>query len=109
MSSKGSLRCARHGRILNGDEWVQISLSDNGPGIPSAILDRIFDPFFTTKPTGQGTGLGLFLSYGIVSDHRGRIEARSSVAGATFEIYLPAVGLGTSLQEGTPWGLQEKS
>ncbi len=95
--------------ILHGDEWVQITLSDNGPGIPSAILDRVFDPFFTTKPTGQGTGLGLFLTYGIVSDHRGRIEARSSVAGATFEIYLPTVGLGIPVQEGTPWGLQEKS
>ena len=93
---------------LNGEEWMQISLSDNGPGIPPAILDRIFDPFFTTKPAGQGTGLGLFLSYGIISDHRGRIEARTSAVGATFEIYLPAVGHGLPLQEGAAWGLQEK-
>ncbi len=93
---------------IDGDEWVQISISDNGPGVPTAIADRIFDPFFTTKPAGQGTGLGLFLSYGIVSDHRGRIEVRNDNVGAVFEIYLPAVGLGERVHEGTPWGLQEK-
>ena len=93
---------------INGDEWVQISISDTGPGVPSAIADRIFDPFFMTKPAGQGTGLGLFLSYGIVSDHRGRIEVRNDSVGAVFDIYLPAVGLGESVHEGAPWGLQEK-
>lgn len=93
----------------NGDDCVQIDVEDNGPGIAAAILERVFDPFFTTKPAGQGTGLGLFLSYGIVLDHRGRIEARTSVAGATFEIYLPAVGRAISVQEGAAWGLQEKS
>ena len=93
---------------ITGEEWVQISISDNGPGVPPAIVDRIFDPFFTTKPAGQGTGLGLFLSYGIVSDHRGRIEVRNNNVGAVFEIYLPAVSLGESVHEGAPWGLQEK-
>jgi signal transduction histidine kinase len=96
------------GLQIDGDEWVHISVSDNGPGVPAAIADRIFDPFFTTKPAGQGTGLGLFLSYGIVSDHRGRIEARNDHRGAVFDIYLPAVGLGERLHEGAPWGLQEK-
>lgn len=94
---------------INGDEWVRINVSDNGPGVPTAILDRIFDPFFTTKPAGQGTGLGLFLSYGIVSDHRGRIEVRNDDVGAVFDVYLPAVGLGNRVHEGAPWGLQEKS
>ena len=93
---------------IEGDEWVQISVSDNGSGVPPAILNRIFDPFFTTKPAGQGTGLGLFLSYGIVSDHRGRIEVRNDEVGATFDVYLPAVGLGTTMEEGVSWGLQEK-
>ena len=94
---------------LNGDEWVRVSVSDNGPGVPATIVDRIFDPFLTTKPAGQGTGLGLFLSYGIVSDHRGRIEVRNDTVGAIFDVYLPAVGLGERVHEGVPWGLQEKS
>lgn len=111
------IACGDHGVVtvrtawmqLNGDEWVRVSVSDNGPGVPAAIVDRIFDPFFTTKPAGQGTGLGLFLSYGIVSDHRGRIEVRNDTVGAVFDVYLPAVGLGESMREGVPWGLQEKS
>ena len=70
---------------------------------------RALDPFFTTKPAGQGTGLGLFLSYGIVSDHRGRIEVRNDAVGAVFDVYLPAVGLGERVHEGVPWGLQERS
>ena len=94
---------------IDGDEWVRISVSDNGPGVPTEILDRIFDPFFTTKPAGQGTGLGLFLSYGIVSDHRGRIEVRNHAVGAVFDVYLPAVAFGNRVHEGTSWGLQEKS
>ena len=93
----------------NGDDAVQIDVEDNGPGIPLAILDRVFEPFFTTKPGGHGTGLGLFLSYGIVLDHRGRMDARTSETGATFEIHLPAVARGIPLQEGATWGLQEKS
>lgn len=94
---------------IDGDEWVRISVSDNGPGVPTEILDRIFDPFFTTKPAGQGTGLGLFLSYGIVSDHRGRIEVRNNAVGAVFDVYLPAVAFGNRVHEGASWGLQEKS
>ncbi|RPA68957.1 hypothetical protein EF405_08755 [Cyclobacteriaceae bacterium YHN15] len=56
---------------------VEISISDNGPGIPDAIKDKIFQPFFTTKPTGQGTGLGLSLSYDIVKAHGGEIRVES--------------------------------
>jgi two-component system, NtrC family, sensor kinase len=59
-----------------GDK-IQISISDNGPGIPSSIKDKIFQPFFTTKPTGQGTGLGLSLSYDIVKAHGGEIRVES--------------------------------
>jgi two-component system, NtrC family, sensor kinase len=66
------------GRAGGSDgKWVQISISDNGPGIPDAIKDKIFQPFFTTKPTGQGTGLGLSLSYDIVKAHGGEIRVES--------------------------------
>lgn len=64
-------------RTENG---IQISISDNGPGIPDAIKDKIFQPFFTTKPTGQGTGLGLSLSYDIVKAHGGEIKVESFYA-----------------------------
>ena len=60
-----------------GQSMIQISIKDFGTGIPQGILDRLFDPFFTTKPSGQGTGLGLSLSFGIVQDHGGLIKVNS--------------------------------
>jgi PAS domain S-box-containing protein len=73
-----------------GGEAVTISVTDDGPGMAPDILDKIFDPFFTTKPTGQGTGLGLSVSYGIIEDHRGDIKVVSEVGrGTTFRIRLP--------------------
>jgi len=72
------------------DGQILISVSDNGPGIPKAILARIFDPFFTTKPVGSGTGLGLSICYGIIHKMGGAISVRSAVdAGTTFEIHIP--------------------
>jgi signal transduction histidine kinase len=69
---------------------VQIRVTDNGSGIPKKVLDKIFQPFFTTKPTGQGTGLGLSLSYDIVKAHGGEIHVESKEGdGSTFTIALP--------------------
>ncbi len=73
------------------DEWVEIIVSDTGPGIPEGLEQRIFDPFFTTKGVGKGTGLGLSITYGILKDHGGSVavlrQARRS--GASFLIRLP--------------------
>ncbi len=70
---------------------VLITVSDNGGGIPEKIKEKIFQPFFTTKPTGEGTGLGLSLSYDIVKAHGGEIKVDSKEnSGTTFIIQLPA-------------------
>ncbi len=69
---------------------VLISVRDNGPGIPKNIIDKIFQPFFTTKPTGQGTGLGLSLSYDIVKAHGGELKVETKEGeGSEFVIELP--------------------
>ncbi len=73
-----------------GAKRVTISVSDNGPGIPDSALDKIFQPFFTTKPTGQGTGLGLSLSYDIVKAHGGELTVKTKDGvGSEFIIQLP--------------------
>jgi signal transduction histidine kinase len=71
---------------------IQISVKDNGGGIPRRILDKIFQPFFTTKPTGQGTGLGLSLSYDIVRVHNGELKVETQEGqGTEFIVELPMV------------------
>jgi signal transduction histidine kinase len=68
---------------------VEIKIKDNGNGIPQKVLDKIFQPFFTTKPTGQGTGLGLSLSYDIVKAHGGELKVETKEGeGSTFLILL---------------------
>ena len=77
-------------RINDADE-VHIDVADTGEGISPENLNKIFDPFFTTKGVGNGTGLGLAVSYGIVQEHSGIIEVRSeNGVGTTFSLVFPA-------------------
>lgn len=92
--------------------WASIRIVDNGPGIPPEIQNRIFEEFFTTKPVGQGTGLGLPISYQIVTEkHQGRLTLRSpclpaqgtlAAHGTEFEILLPVTPLGVASQSSAP-------
>ncbi|HWH63491.1 MAG TPA: HAMP domain-containing sensor histidine kinase, partial [Ginsengibacter sp.] len=74
----------------SGDLGVILTVMDNGNGIPQKVVDKIFQPFFTTKPTGQGTGLGLSLSYDIVKAHGGEIKVETKEGeGSEFIIQIP--------------------
>ncbi len=73
---------------INGK--IEIKVEDNGNGIPQKVLDKIFQPFFTTKPTGQGTDLGLSLSYDIIKAHGGELKVETKESEfAEFIIQLP--------------------
>lgn len=89
MEGKGQLTLhTRH-----EDEWVVVAVTDSGPGIPEAIQAKVFDPFFTTKPAGEGTGLGLNISYNIVvQKHNGRFSVHSRPGETRFEVRLPVKG-----------------
>jgi signal transduction histidine kinase len=86
MPQGGTLRVS----MSQAEEAVALAVQDSGIGIPPENLRRIFDPFFTTKPEGEGTGLGLSVSYGIITRHHGRIDVDSTVGqGTTVTILLP--------------------
>lgn len=86
----------------NRDGRVRIAITDNGCGISPADQQKLFSPFFTTKPVGQGTGLGLAVSYAIIDKMGGTIAVESLEGlGTTFSIYLPITAVG-SIPEETP-------
>jgi signal transduction histidine kinase len=86
MDGRGQITIKTYGK----DENVVVEITDNGPGIPADVLPQIFQPFFTTKPQGQGTGLGLHITYNIIADkHRGRISATSEPGKTMFQVVLP--------------------
>lgn len=77
-------------RIRQKGSYAMVSVSDTGCGIPQENYSRLFDPFFTTKPVGQGTGLGLYISYGIMQKHHGELVFHSEVGkGTTFQVIVP--------------------
>ena len=90
----------------SADGDVVVEIRDSGHGIPEKHLAKIFDPFFTTKPVGQGTGLGLSVSYGIIHENGGTIEVESpvhdldqgTIPGTLFRIRLPLSGTGKQQQ-----------
>jgi two-component system NtrC family sensor kinase len=77
-----------------GDGMLELSVSDDGPGVAGDVAERIFEPFFTTKPVGQGSGMGLAVSREIVEEHGGtlRLEPPGAGGGAVFMIRLPVYG-----------------
>jgi len=94
LNAEEAVKESGNGRIeittSEDNEWVRISFTDNGSGIPLENLKQIFFPFFTTKDVGEGTGLGLSTCYGIVTNHNGLIHAENNEAGgATFVVELP--------------------
>ncbi len=91
--SEGASACEIRLRTCAGPDFVELSVSDRGPGIPPGMQEEIFEPFFTTKPAGQGTGLGLSVSREIVSRHGGSLTVASVPGkGATFRLRLPRSG-----------------
>lgn len=78
-------------KVYTENEWVVVSITDNGKGIPKDEIDLIFDPFFSTKPTGEGTGIGLDISKRIIEKHNGKIEVESKPGKTTFSVYLPII------------------
>ena len=74
------------------NEFVQVTVQDNGPGIPADVQSRIFDPFFTTKGIGKGTGLGLDVVSRIVKQHKGSIKVKSAPGSTEFTVCFPIDG-----------------
>ena len=86
MGGKGTLEL----RTYKDDDWVVVEVADDGPGIPIKVQEKIFDPFYTTKAPGEGTGLGLNISHGIIVEkHRGHISADSKPGATRFTVKLP--------------------
>jgi signal transduction histidine kinase len=96
MGGTGELKL----KAYQDDDWVVVEIVDNGPGIPAEVQEKIFDPFFTTKAPGEGTGLGLNISHGIIVEkHAGHIAVKSKPGATRFTINLPIINEATNTDE----------
>ena len=102
--AKGALEL----KAYQDDDWVVVEVADNGPGIPTEAQENIFDPFYTTKAPGEGTGLGLNISHGIIVEkHAGHIAVNSKPGATRFTVKLPitnqtsTIGRGGRSSDGT--------
>jgi len=86
IEERGTIRISTG---VEGENWIWISIGDDGKGIEQKNLKKIFNPFFTTKPVGKGTGLGLSLAYSIIEKHHGKISVESEPGNTVFTIRLP--------------------
>jgi signal transduction histidine kinase len=90
---RGNITLATGLHAVDGRDWACVEVADDGCGMPPEVQRRIFEPFFTTKPVGQGTGLGLSMSFSIVQKHGGRIEVQSAPGqGTRFRVWVPVAG-----------------
>ena len=103
LGKQGRIEVQSHVSHEAEGETVVMTVRDNGHGIPPAAIDHVCEPFFTTKSEGEGNGLGLFLTCGIIAEHRGRIEIYNDEAGAVFTVYLPAIQNATDIQKESMW------
>jgi signal transduction histidine kinase len=105
MAGTGTLTIRTAGRAVSGRDGIAIEFADTGPGVPEEIRERIFEPFFTTKPVGEGTGLGLDISWRIVvNKHHGDLRVDSAPGNTRFTVWLPLV---TGTDE-TPAGTEDQ-
>lgn len=90
---RGNITLASALHSVDGRDWACVEVADDGCGMSQEVQRRIFEPFFTTKPVGQGTGLGLSMSFSIVQKHGGRIEVQSAPGeGTRFRVWVPVTG-----------------
>ena len=103
MAEKGLLSVCLKKRHLEADslarinslrpgDYLELTVTDTGSGMSAEVIEKIFDPFYTTKPAGQGTGMGLAISHGIIKKHKGYLVVESSIGkGSSFSIFLPTI------------------
>lgn len=109
LSTQGEIAVrSRRSKQAEG-EIVTITVRDNGRGIPPEVFDHVCEPFFTTKAAGEGNGLGLFLTCGIIAEHRGCLDIQNGEPGAVFTVHLPALSEVMDTNKESVWESTAKS